>query len=91
MCSHLSTESTDKLHNNTQQKPLRVWFALSEEFCSSHQLAPRFSLAVDVGCGTGISTRPLVEYFDHVIGCDVSESQIEMAKQQTSDNKVKYT
>ncbi len=56
----------------------------------SHQLAPPFSLAVDVGCGTGISTRPLVEYFDHVIGCDVSESMIEKAQEETSSNRIAY-
>ena len=37
-------------------------------------------IAVDVGCGTGNNTRPLAVYFDHVIGVDVSETQISEAK-----------
>lgn len=37
--------------------------------------------AVDVGCGTGLSTRPLCEHFRHVIGVDVSETQIKMARE----------
>lgn len=36
--------------------------------------------AVDVGCGTGLSTRPLCEHFRHVTGIDVSETQIKMAR-----------
>ena len=38
-----------------------------------------FVLAVDVGCGSGQSTVPLCEYFKHVIGYDVSETQISHA------------
>ena len=33
-----------------------------------------------LGCGTGQSTFVLDEYFDHVLGVDVSESQIEEAR-----------
>ncbi|XP_059139911.1 putative methyltransferase DDB_G0268948 [Physella acuta] len=33
-------------------------------------------LAVNVGCGTGISTLPLVNYFDKVIGTDISEDMM---------------
>ncbi len=54
------------------------------------QLVPPFSLAVDVGCGTGISTRPLVEYFDHVIGCDVSQSQIAKAIEMGTSEKLSF-
>ena len=32
------------------------------------------------GCGTGQSTFVLSEYFDRVLGVDVSESQIEEAR-----------
>ncbi len=64
---------------------------LTEElFIFSHQLAPPLSLAVDVGCGTGISTRPLVEYFNQVIACDISQSQIEKAKEQSIDESITY-
>ncbi|KAK7475669.1 hypothetical protein BaRGS_00033095 [Batillaria attramentaria] len=46
-------------------------------FCK--ETACDFSLAVDVGCGSGQSTVPLAAYFDKVIGVDVSESQIAKA------------
>ena len=44
-------------------------------------------LAVDVGCGSGQSTRPLCRYFRHVIGTDVSEEQIKSAIAQTGDSE----
>ncbi len=69
---------------------LCVWQALlshaiSQKFIfnvivSFQQSAPPFSLAVDVGCGTGISTRPLVEYFDHVIGCCKQQSLVQVSE-----------
>ncbi len=36
-------------------------------------------LAVDVGCGTGSSTRALGPHFSRVVGLDVSETQIRVA------------
>lgn len=35
-----------------------------------------------LGCGTGQSTFVLAEHFDRVLGVDVSESQIEEARDQ---------
>jgi len=37
-------------------------------------------LAVDVGCGTGMSTRNLLGKFDRVLGVDLSEAMIEEAR-----------
>ena len=34
------------------------------------------SLAVDIGCGPGQSTRLFADHFDKVIGFDISEAQI---------------
>lgn len=48
----------------------------------------RLDLAVDVGCGSGQSTRPLCDYFRHVIGNDVSEEQINSASAQTADTDI---
>jgi ubiquinone/menaquinone biosynthesis C-methylase UbiE len=44
-------------------------------------------LAIDVGCGTGQATVALAEYFDHVIGIDPSEPQLQHA---ASHPKVSY-
>ena len=38
------------------------------------------SSALNVGCGTGHSTRPLCDYFGHVTGIDISETQIQAAR-----------
>ena len=40
----------------------------------------RQSLAIDLACGTGKSTRPLAEHFDRVIGIDISQGQIDNAQ-----------
>lgn len=46
--------------------------------------------AVDVGCGTGLSTRPLCEHFCHVIGVDVSETQIKMAREAHAQTNLSF-
>ncbi|XP_041057143.1 putative methyltransferase DDB_G0268948 isoform X1 [Carcharodon carcharias] len=49
-----------------------------------------FSLAVDIGCGSGQSTRGMAPYFEKVIGIDVSEAQIEEAKKVDGPDNVSY-
>ncbi|XP_046368407.2 putative methyltransferase DDB_G0268948 isoform X1 [Haliotis rufescens] len=39
----------------------------------------RFKLAVDIGCGSGQSTKHLTQYFEQVVGVDVSPKQVEHA------------
>ncbi|XP_078000543.1 putative methyltransferase DDB_G0268948 [Glandiceps talaboti] len=50
----------------------------------------RGRMALDVACGTGISTRILSNHFDEVIGCDISESQINEAKKVETATNVVY-
>lgn len=47
-------------------------------------------MAVDVGCGTGRYTLPLAPHFKKVLGIDISESQINLAKQMTLAKNVSY-
>ncbi|XP_044160390.1 putative methyltransferase DDB_G0268948 [Bufo gargarizans] len=47
-------------------------------------------MLVDVGCGTGRYTLPLAPHFKNVLGIDISESQMNLAKQSTSANNVSY-
>ncbi|XP_069839291.1 putative methyltransferase DDB_G0268948 [Dendropsophus ebraccatus] len=47
-------------------------------------------IAVDVGCGTGRYTVPLAPHFKKVLGVDISESQINVAKQHIIANNVSY-
>ncbi|XP_059823149.1 putative methyltransferase DDB_G0268948 isoform X3 [Hypanus sabinus] len=49
-----------------------------------------FILAVDVGCGSGQSSRGLAPFFDTVVGVDVSEAQIEEAKKTCGLDNVSY-
>ena len=49
-----------------------------------------FKVAVDVGCGSGQSTRPLAPHFEKVIGIDVSEAQIAAARQTDNPSNVEY-
>eukprot|EP00918_Siedleckia_nematoides_P003017 GHVU01006866.1.p1 GENE.GHVU01006866.1~~GHVU01006866.1.p1 ORF type:complete len:257 (+),score=22.29 GHVU01006866.1:43-813(+) len=39
-----------------------------------------FKACLDLACGTGISTEPLLKYYEKVIGVDGSESQIKEAR-----------
>ncbi|XP_067890734.1 putative methyltransferase DDB_G0268948 isoform X2 [Heterodontus francisci] len=49
-----------------------------------------FSLAVDVGCGSGQSSRGLASYFEKVVGIDLSGAQIEEAKKLDRPDNVSY-
>ncbi|XP_076472850.1 putative methyltransferase DDB_G0268948 [Babylonia areolata] len=53
-------------------------------FCKEKESAS-FSLALDVGCGSGQSTLPLTKHFQKVIGIDVSDAQISKAPTQISN------
>ncbi|XP_067938227.1 putative methyltransferase DDB_G0268948 [Watersipora subatra] len=49
--------------------------------------ADRLSLAADIGCGSGQSTKGLAKFFESVIGLDVSKEQIQQAiANNTLDN-----
>ena len=48
-----------------------------------------FDFAVDVGCGSGQSTFLLCDYFNKVVGLDVSETQIQQARLKLRDDKSK--
>jgi len=47
------------------------------------------TLALDVGCGSGQFTRLLPSYFSRVLATDVSQSQVEEARRELADLKVK--
>ncbi|XP_077128393.1 putative methyltransferase DDB_G0268948 isoform X2 [Ranitomeya variabilis] len=47
-------------------------------------------MALDVGCGTGRYTLPLAPHFKKVLGLDISESQLSVAKKMTLANNVSY-
>ncbi|XP_075141554.1 uncharacterized protein LOC142217258 [Leptodactylus fuscus] len=47
-------------------------------------------MAVDVGCGTGRYTIPLASHFKKVLGTDISVSQINVAKEDSTPKNVFY-
>jgi len=51
----------------------------------------RFTVALDIGCGTGLSTLPLCDHFETVIGVDYSDAQLGEARiASQSHNNVTY-
>jgi len=46
--------------------------------------------AVDIGCGSGRHTVVLAERFDRVVGIDLSEPMVELARRKRPDPKVTY-
>ncbi len=48
------------------------------------------SSCLDLGCSVGIITRHLGKYFKKVVGVDVDEQAIRMAKKQTGSKNVNY-
>jgi len=48
------------------------------------------SQALDVGCGTGISTRNLAGWFENVVGTDLSASMIDQANKENEFNNLSF-
>eukprot|EP00088_Acartia_fossae_P028379 TRINITY_DN2917_c0_g1_i1.p1 TRINITY_DN2917_c0_g1~~TRINITY_DN2917_c0_g1_i1.p1 ORF type:complete len:286 (-),score=74.94 TRINITY_DN2917_c0_g1_i1:524-1381(-) len=46
--------------------------------------------AVDVGCGTGISTRNLYGHFQNILGVDMSHAMVEQAQQMGYHNSLRF-
>lgn len=46
--------------------------------------------AVDVGCGSGISTQNLLPHFSKVLGLDLSEAMVEQARSSTSSPGLQF-
>ena len=44
--------------------------------CMVSQLPGPYTLAVDVGCGSGQSAFGMASYFDRILGVEISEEQI---------------
>ena len=59
-------------------QPQEVFDCIINYYKDKHVSNP-FTLAVDIGCGPGISTIPLANHFHKVIGIDISEVQISQA------------
>ncbi|KAF8789727.1 putative methyltransferase-like protein [Argiope bruennichi] len=57
----------------------------------SEKFPKPFDLAVDVGCGTGQSTIVLAPYFNSVIGCDISKSQLKEAAYYRKARNINYS
>ncbi|XP_077861677.1 putative methyltransferase DDB_G0268948 [Saccoglossus kowalevskii] len=55
-----------------------------------HKSSGPYNLAVDVGCGSGQSTRLLCDHFEKVIGYDVSESQVQYAVESNHSTNIEY-
>jgi len=50
----------------------------------------RFSLLLDIGCGSGQSTTIFTPHFERIIGVDPSENQIAAARANNSASNVEY-
>ncbi|CAD5114896.1 DgyrCDS3930 [Dimorphilus gyrociliatus] len=47
-------------------------------------------IAVDVGCGSGQSTELLASHFQKIVGIDISEAQITVAKKENKFKHIEY-
>ncbi len=54
------------------------------------QLPAHGHRALDAGCGAGRYTQALAERFDEVVGVDISEPLIDIARRRRSDQNVRY-
>ncbi|XP_076314082.1 putative methyltransferase DDB_G0268948 [Tachypleus tridentatus] len=54
------------------------------------KVRPPLHHALDVGCGSGQSTRVLTPYFEKVTGIDTSAAQIDEAMKNEKSNKTEY-
>lgn len=55
------------------------WISGTEHFCA---LLPKRSLVLDVGCGGGVKSKYLIEKGMTVVGADLSENMVSIAKRE---------
>ncbi|NJM61006.1 MAG: class I SAM-dependent methyltransferase [Oscillatoriales cyanobacterium RU_3_3] len=46
--------------------------------------------ALDMGCGSGILASELAKYYDRVVGIDISEKMLEIARHKRSESNIEY-
>src|SRR5918996_4633868 len=54
------------------------------------QLPSRGRRALDAGCGSGRHTLALADRFDHVVGVDISQPLIDLARHQRPHPRIRY-
>lgn len=54
------------------------------------QIKTPLTLAVDIGCGSGQSTKCLAAHFENVLGIDVSSAQIQEAQNSNTHTNITY-
>uniref|UniRef100_T1J608 SRCR domain-containing protein n=1 Tax=Strigamia maritima TaxID=126957 RepID=T1J608_STRMM len=79
-----NAEKAKQLLQDFQDKIIKTLNVAPEE------VKPPFKQAVDVGCGSGQSTSILASYFTHVLGTDISDSQIDEAIKRETNSNVQY-
>jgi SAM-dependent methyltransferase len=62
-----------------------AWIAMLLELAAENGLRDGASRALDVGCGTGKSFRPLLDRGWDVTGCDISASMVALARERSGD------
>lgn len=61
--------------------------AVAEDLPRFLPLMDRSVPILDLGCGNGRQSRYLAKYFDKVVGVDVAPSAVELARQETTEEK----
>ena len=74
------------LYNKFRPAPPRELFLQ----CLNYLGKAKADLIIDVGCGTGISTRSLSAFADQVIGIEPSEEMISIAREHTTQKTISY-
>jgi ubiquinone/menaquinone biosynthesis C-methylase UbiE len=59
----------------------RAWLAEHRAFAFSANVTVKGRRALDFGCGVGRMTEALGEYFENVVGIDISDEMVRLARQ----------
>jgi SAM-dependent methyltransferase len=62
-----------------------AWIGMLLELAAENGLPKGASRALDVGCGTGKSFRPLLDRGWEVTGCDISPAMLALAREKSGD------
>lgn len=57
-------------------------------FCQRTQVAPPRGTCLELGCGVGRVTRFLARRFEHVVGVDISEGNLQLAQKYLGEERV---
>lgn len=83
-------ESPLLAHNYSKYRPTYPQTLWDKIFAFAEKHGTGFTMALDLACGTGLSTLGLCSHYQRTVGVDISKAQLECAQEKISNQPERY-